>query len=84
MSRASRKRREDLGKEHAGDNNTQSAMATGTPESWGSGSDHFFKILLRDINPDMVAAWKDPEAFGDRERFDGLVEVGAKTTSTLL
>jgi hypothetical protein len=50
-------------------------MATGTPESWGSGSDHLFKIILRDINPDMVAAWKDPEAFGDRERFDGLVEI---------
>ena len=56
---------------------TRREMASGTPESWGPSSDHFFKILLRDINPDVVAAWKNPEAFGDSERFDGLMEVRA-------
>ena len=56
-------------------------MASGTPESWGPSSDHFFKILLRDINPDMVAAWRSSEAFG--ESFSGLVEVAAEPTNCM-
>ena len=31
-------------------------------------------MVLRDINPDMVAAWKDSEAFGE-QKFASLVEV---------
>ena len=50
---------------------------------WGPSSDHFFKILLRDLNPDMVAAWKDPEAFGD-DKFTDLVEVRCVTYSSQL
>lgn len=41
--------------------------------NWNASNDLFFKVLLRDVNPDMVAAWQDPEAFGDK--FTDLVEV---------
>ena len=50
-------------------------MASGSTKDWGPSNDHFFKILLRDLNPDMVAAWKDVEAFGDGNKFTDLVEV---------
>ena len=43
--------------------------------SWGSESDGFFKVILRDINPDMVTTWGESEAFGDSEKFSSLVEV---------
>ena len=42
--------------------------------NWSPSSDLFFKVLLRDLNPDMVAAWQDPQAFGD-DKFTNLVEV---------
>ena len=51
-------------------------MAVETKHVWGPSNDHFFKVLLRDLNLDMVAAWKDPEAFGDGDiKFRDLVEV---------
>ena len=42
--------------------------------NWSPSNELFFKVLLRDLNPDMVAAWQDPEAFGDGKYTD-LVEV---------
>ena len=42
--------------------------------NWSPSNELFFKVLLRDHNPDMVAAWQDPEAFGDGKYTD-LVEV---------
>lgn len=50
--------------------------------NWGPSSDHFFKILLRDVNPEMVAAWMDLEAFGD-DKFADLVEV-RRVTYTII
>ena len=41
---------------------------------WGPSHDLFFKVLLRDINSDLVAAWKDAEVFGE-EKYGELVEV---------
>lgn len=46
-------------------------MAVG---NWNASNDLFFKVLLRDVNPDMVAAWQDSEAFGE-DKFTDLVEV---------
>ena len=36
-----------------------------------------FKLLLRDINPEMVKAWEAEEAFGE-DKFQDLVEVRDK------
>ena len=41
---------------------------------WAPSNELFFKVLLRDINSDMVAAWEDGEAFGE-EKYRELVEV---------
>ena len=49
-------------------------MASKLKSVWSPSSDLFFKIILRDFNPDMVAAWQDPKAFGDT-KFTELVEV---------
>lgn len=48
-------------------------MASGSL-NWSPSNDLFFKVLLRDINSDMVAAWQDPEVFGE-DKFTDLVEV---------
>jgi hypothetical protein len=50
-------------------------MASELKSDWSPSSDLFFKVILRDFNPDMVAAWQDPKAFGD-SKFTDLVEVG--------
>ena len=42
--------------------------------NWNASNDLFFKVLLRDVNPDMVAAWQDSEGFGE-DKFTDLVEV---------
>lgn len=42
--------------------------------NWNASNDLFFKVVLRDVNPDMVAAWQDSEAFGE-DKFTDLVEV---------
>lgn len=41
---------------------------------WGPSNELFFKVLFRDINPAMTAAWEDREAFGE-EKYRELVEV---------
>lgn len=43
-------------------------------EEGGDGGGPGFRLLLRDLNPELVEAWRDAEAFGE-ERFTGLVEV---------
>lgn len=43
-------------------------------EGGGDGGGPGFRLLLRDLNPELVEAWRDAEAFGE-ERFTGLVEV---------
>lgn len=57
-------------------------MASGTL-NWSPSNDLFFKVLLRDISPDMVAAWQDPEVFGE-DKFTDLVEVMHELTISLL
>ena len=50
-------------------------MASELKSDWSPSSDLFFKVILRDFNPDMVTAWQDPKVFGD-SKFAELVEVG--------
>lgn len=47
---------------------------------WDPNHDHFFKVLLRDVNPSMVAAWQDAKAFGG-DKYNGLVEVAMVVAS---
>jgi hypothetical protein len=51
-------------------------MASELKSDWSPSSDLFFKVILRDFNPDMVAAWQDPKAFGD-SKFTELVEISS-------
>ena len=54
--------------------NTYSIYARTVRMEWGPSHNLFFKVLLRDINSDLVAAWKDAEVFGE-EKYGELVEV---------